>query len=527
MRSSPLALLACLCLVAASAATSPAHASLDGAPAMIAGGLQTPWDVLPLTDGRTLITELPGRIRVIGADGALQAAPVYADPSARKLLGLEPHPEFAANGLLYLYVSRPEGSSVVRLRDTGMGLVLDRVVFPGPIGTDGAHDGGRMRFGPDGKLYVTTGDIHNPDLPQNLESLNGKILRMNPDGSAPADNPFFGEGPNARFVWSFGHRHPQGLAWDDRGRLWQTEHGPSGEQYDPARYPGGAGRCCRDELNLISKGGNYGWPVISGDDARAGMITPVANSGTTTAWAPGGLAFAADGKLYAPMLRDQHLHQFTLDAGSGVAEQRELYRGTFGRLRAATYDPCRNALWFTGDGLSAAVYRVAVGLEGRAAPTCGTAAPAAPASAGVPPVTAPRPSPALARGAADPAAAARRMAARGATALRAVGLARLARGRRVVLRGGGFGPGRLSVRLSTRTGPRQRPLAAATRRVASRATVAVSLRLTARGRQAVRRATRRTLTLTVAFRPRGGGKPIIRSAATRVARGGARPPSGE
>ncbi len=370
-----------LALACAGVAAAPAAASLDGAPTVVAAGLDTPWDVVPLSDGRTLVTERPGRIRVIGSDGALRPAPAYSDPTARKFLGLEPHPDHARNGLLYLYVSRPSGSSVVRLKDTGTELALDRVVFPGPIATDGNHDGGRMRFGPDGKLYVTTGDIHDPDLPQDRQSLNGKILRLNDDGSAPLDNPFVGEGGNASFVWSTGHRHPQGLAWDDRGRLWQTEHGPSGEQYDAVKYPGGAGRCCRDELNLIVRGGNYGWPVISGGDTRPGLIAPVAQSGTSVAWAPGGLAFAGDGKLYAPMLRDVHLRQFTLDAGDGVASQQALYRGTFGRLRAASYDPCRAALWFTADGASAAVHRVAVGLEGRPAPGCGgAAAPMAPRS---------------------------------------------------------------------------------------------------------------------------------------------------
>ncbi len=493
-----------LALACAGVAAAPAAASLDGAPTVVAAGLDTPWDVVPLSDGRTLVTERPGRIRVIGSDGALRPAPAYSDPTARKFLGLEPHPDHARNGLLYLYVSRPSGSSVVRLKDTGTELALDRVVFPGPIATDGNHDGGRMRFGPDGKLYVTTGDIHDPDLPQDRQSLNGKILRLNDDGSAPLDNPFVGEGGNASFVWSTGHRHPQGLAWDDRGRLWQTEHGPSGEQYDAVKYPGGAGRCCRDELNLIVRGGNYGWPVISGGDTRPGLIAPVAQSGTSVAWAPGGLAFAGDGKLYAPMLRDVHLRQFTLDAGDGVASQQALYRGTFGRLRAASYDPCRAALWFTADGASAAVHRVAVGLEGRPAPGCGgAAAPMAPRS----------PSPAAAPGTAAPGvatagagagAATRRLAARGAAAVRRAGLARLASGRRVVLRGGGFGAGRLTVRLRERRDGRLRGLAVASRAVTGRATVTVSLRLSPVARRQLRSATRRTLTLTVAFRPRGG-----------------------
>jgi len=516
-------------LVSSGLAVAPAHAALDGTPATVASGLDTPWDVVALADGRTLVTERPGRIRVITPDGRLQAEPLYSDPTARKFLGLEPDPDHARNGLLYLYVSRHSGSSVVRLKDTGTRLTLDGVVFPGPIATDGNHDGGRMRFGPDGKLYVTTGDIHTPDLPQDRQSLNGKVLRLNSDGSAPADNPFFGEGGNASYVWSLGHRHPQGLAWDDRGRLWETEHGPSGEQYDPSRYPGGASRCCRDELNLVVKGGNYGWPVVSGSDTRAGMIAPVVHSGTQTAWAPGGLAFAADGKLYAPMLRDTHLRQFTLDAGSGIAAQQELYRGAFGRLRTATYDGCRNALWFTGDGTSAAVHRVAVGLEGLPAPACGPTTPGpspepdtAPSPPGAPPAPGAPPVGGQAASRANHAAAVRRLGDRAVAALRRAGLARLARGGRLVARGGGFGPGRLTVRLGVRVPGRVRPLAAATRSLTSRTTTTMALRLSRSGRRAVRTATRRTLTLTVAFRPRDG-RPVIRTSTVRATRDGRAP----
>jgi glucose/arabinose dehydrogenase len=138
------------------------------------------------------------------------------------------------------------------------------------------HDGGRLAFGPDGTLYATTGDAWDRARAQELDSLNGKILRLNADGTIPADNPFSGSP-----VYSYGHRNPQGLAWQPgTGVLYSTEHGPSGEM----------GACCHDEVNRIVAGGNYGWPLIVGAESGADLIDPLAQSGQGT-WAPGGAAF--------------------------------------------------------------------------------------------------------------------------------------------------------------------------------------------------------------------------------------------
>ena len=177
------------------------------------------------------------------------------------------------------------------------------------------HDGGQLAFGPDNLLYITTGDSGQGQLAQDKNSLNGKILRVRDDGSIPEDNPF------GNAVYSFGHRNPQGLAWDDGGRLWATEHGPSG-------IDGGRGQ---DELLFIEKGQNYGWPVIKGDAVKDGMTTPVIHSGTAETWAPSGLAFWK-GRLYFAGLRGETLYSYD----PGVRKLTRYFAGEYGRLRGVT-----------------------------------------------------------------------------------------------------------------------------------------------------------------------------------------------
>jgi glucose/arabinose dehydrogenase len=313
---------------------------------VVAAGLSIPWAVAFAPDGRIFITERAGRLRVI-ENGELRAEPLAVVPveaiGEGGLMGLALDPAFADNGRLYLMYTYSEGGQirnrVSRFTLTGAGLV-DEVALVDAIPGARFHNGGRLAIGPDGKLYAGTGDALVPQLAQDLDSLAGKILRINLDGSIPEDNPFPGSP-----VYSLGHRNPQGLAFQpETGVLFAVEHGPSGE----------FGLCCRDELNRIVPGGNYGWPYVSGTDvvdaaqaAAHDLVAPVSSSGRDT-WAPAGLAFydggpLADwqGDLFFGALRGQHLRRVVLSGDDlGQLDQDEaLYSGAYGRIREALMGP--------------------------------------------------------------------------------------------------------------------------------------------------------------------------------------------
>ncbi len=320
------------------ATTSPQAVSV------VAQGLEIPWDIAFLPGGELLVTERTGDVlRIDPRTGEKKT--VFNVPGQRGeggLLGIVLHPDFERNSFVYLYMTATGANGettnrVVRYTYKIDAFTQDRVIIadiPGAI----YHDGGRIEFGPptsclpatasaqagetgqsDCYLYITTGDATRSKIAQDINSLGGKILRLKDDGSIPSDNPF------GNAVYSYGHRNPQGLAWDASGRLWETEHGRSGVTSG------------MDEINVIEKGGNYGWPDIEGDATQVGMRKPALNSGADDTWAPAS-ALYLDGSLYFGGLRGEALYEAVLD-GARVRELKEHLKGEYGRLRTVRLGP--------------------------------------------------------------------------------------------------------------------------------------------------------------------------------------------
>jgi len=313
---------------------------------VVAADLSVPWALSFDDSGALYFTERPGRLRVI-RDGQLDPEPVaelaVAATGEGGLLGLALDPQFSTNKHLYLMYTLEQGGGlanrIARYTLGEAGLSGEMVLVDGIPGARN-HDGGRLAFGPDGMLYATTGDAGRPALAQDLDSLAGKILRMNPDGSVPADNPFPGS-----LVYSYGHRNPQGLAWHpETGVLYSVEHGPSGE----------FGSCCRDEFNRIIPGGNYGWPFVAGDDvldpggaAGLDLIAPVLNSGEDT-WAPASVTFyrgdpfaSWENMAFIGMLRGSDILRVELggDALDQTLASARVLNGEFQRIREVIVGP--------------------------------------------------------------------------------------------------------------------------------------------------------------------------------------------
>jgi len=334
--------------------------------------LEAPWSLVFLHDGRALVSERPGRIRLI-RDGKLADAPyasfevasgaeenllgsflsVFANGEGG-LMGLAVPPDFPRSPYVYAMETYKgaEGvkNRIIRLRDEGDHGRFDRVIFDGLPGFT-FHNGGRIGFGPDGMLYVATGETFEAELAQDLSSPAGKILRLTPEGGVPADNPF----PNSP-VYSYGHRNPQGLAWEPQsGALFVSEHGPTGE----------FGLSAYDEINVIRAGGNYGWPRVVGAPGLAPFVDPIL-VWTPRAVPPAGLVFYR-GDLFVAALGSDSLVRIKLAMDKGgysvIGIEHWFARGpddaVLGRLRDVVVGP------------EGALYILTSNRDGRGAPRTG------------------------------------------------------------------------------------------------------------------------------------------------------------
>ncbi len=309
--------------------------------------LEIPWSLIFLNDGRALVSERQGRIRLI-INGKLQERPYavinVAHIGEGGLMGLTQHPDFPVKPFIYAMHTYRKGGElfnrVIRIKDKDQTGVLDTVIIDDIPGAS-FHNGGRIAFGPDGLLYITTGEIFNAEQAQDLKSLGGKILRITPDGMIPVDNPFKGSP-----VYSYGHRNPQGIAWHPESvELFSSEHGPSGE----------FGHFAHDEINIIRKGGNYGWPSAIGAPGINKFVEPLIVWKKTTP--PSGITFYRGNllkylknNLFVATLRSEALIRIILDRNNRVKKIERWFatdydNGKYGRIRDVVEGP-DGALYF-------------------------------------------------------------------------------------------------------------------------------------------------------------------------------------
>ena len=307
----------------------------------VASGLEVPWAFAWLPNGDMLVNERPGRVRII-EKSRLRVEPVFVVPDVEPsgesgLMDITLHPDFASNGFVYLaYAYNKDGKrvKVVRYKYTG-GKFTEHKNIIEDIPSAPNHAGTRARFGPDEKLYVTTGDATDWNLAQQTDSLAGKTLRLNDDGTIPKDNPFVGQAAYRPEIWTTGHRNAQGLAWQPGSRLmFQTEHGPS---FFEGKGSGG------DEVNIVERGKNYGWAEIHHTDKREGMISPLLEY--SPACAPGSAMFyngtvfpAFKGNFFFGCLRGGRITRVVMN-GRDVVSQENLLEGNLGRIREMEEGP--------------------------------------------------------------------------------------------------------------------------------------------------------------------------------------------
>jgi len=330
---------------------TPAFAELNVD--VMVDGLNNPWEIVFGPDGDIYFTERDGRIWKIEEFGEAKVIETFTKSGSYEggTLGLALHPEFEKNKKIYVYQTNLEMEffqNKVFSFTVDDDMLTDRQIIIDDIPGALWHDGGRIAFGPDGKLYITTGDAVNPGWSQDLSSLAGKILRINPDGTIPDDNPF-----DSSPIFSYGHRNPQGIAWSNDGLLVSSEHGPSGEM--------GYGH---DEINVIVKGKNYGWPKVVGDSSDVTLVNPIIHSGEQT-WAPSGMVYfdsnkipSLDGKFLVGALRGQHLMVVDVAEDGSLISAEKLFEGDFGRIRTAQIGPDGVLYLLTANGDNDKIIRI-------------------------------------------------------------------------------------------------------------------------------------------------------------------------
>ncbi|MGW1977273.1 PQQ-dependent sugar dehydrogenase [Streptomyces sp. NPDC001889] len=299
--------------------TQPGGTPDPGSVSTLAGGVDVAWGLAFLPDGAGIYTERNTfnvyRLTKSGQKTSLGKVPNSQTTGGEGgLMGVEVSPSFASDHYLYFLHTSSDGNRIARMKLENNALSGYTVLLDG-MEKSRFHNGGRLRFGPDGKLYASMGDAQSSSKAQDRNSLNGKILRINQDGSIPSDNPY------GNAVWSMGHRNPQGIDFDSKGRLWQAEFGNS----------------VMDEVNLIQKGGNYGWPNCEGTSGScSGYIAPK-KTWSTSVGSPSGLTIVND-HVFVATTRGERVYRMKIDANSALVDQKTYFQGTYSRLRTVEVD---------------------------------------------------------------------------------------------------------------------------------------------------------------------------------------------
>jgi len=312
------------------ASTSPTSPATPAPDPQVAGevvtGIAVPWGIAFLPNGAALVgARDSGAVYLVRNNGSkelvstLDVRSRLDEGGETGLLGLALHPSFADNQLVYAYLSTDDDNRIVKMTYQGT-LSPPEPILTG-IGTSTHHNGGGLVFGPDGLLYAATGDAEDSGSAQDTDSVDGKVLRMTDAGKVPDGNPF------GNLVWSYGHRNVEGITFDSRGRLWIAEFGDKGA----------------DELNLIRKGKNYGWPEVEGSDGTGGYADPLAEWPVDQC-SPSGIAVAA-GRAWLGALQGECLWSVVLD-GPDAGRTEQHLAGEYGRIRSVALAP-DGALWVT------------------------------------------------------------------------------------------------------------------------------------------------------------------------------------